>query len=107
MWAVLGQAIGIEDAFNVALQPSLPAAKLFYERFYKMYVIPNIFHLTKESKILVEMLLDAGASLPPNNFLGKDLILIILLQDFLGIQTPKMQELLSTSSIQKLDWWRT
>ncbi|CAG7721164.1 unnamed protein product, partial [Allacma fusca] len=32
MWAVLGQAIGIEDAFNVALQPSLPAAKLFYER---------------------------------------------------------------------------
>lgn len=56
MWAVFGYAIGIEDQFNVALQPSLAAAKEYYQEMMKRFLYPSLFWMTKnpDAQLLYE-----------------------------------------------------
>jgi hypothetical protein len=54
MWAVLGYAMGMEDEYNIAIQPSLAATKKYYNEMYRQYLMPSLFDLRDDGKTLTE-----------------------------------------------------
>lgn len=40
LWAVLGYSFGIEDHYNVALQPSLETTREYYREYYDQFLLP-------------------------------------------------------------------
>jgi len=62
LFAVLGYALGIQDEYNVALQPSLEKQKKFSREILYHYFIPALFNSTKSSKMLVETIADSLAA---------------------------------------------
>lgn len=53
LWAVLGYAIGIDDNFNVALQPDLTTAKKVYKEMFETFNIPNLFNMDRNTIALI------------------------------------------------------
>lgn len=54
LWAVLGYALGIDDEYNIALQPDLKTTKEHYQRIYEEWYLPALFNLHFHSKVLME-----------------------------------------------------
>jgi hypothetical protein len=50
----------MEDEFNVALQPDVPALKEYLEETLQTYYIPALFNLSHGSKVLIEYWLDVS-----------------------------------------------
>lgn len=44
LWAILGYVLGIEDKYNIALQPDLKSVREVYRQIFERYVIPAEFH---------------------------------------------------------------
>ncbi|CAG7730400.1 unnamed protein product, partial [Allacma fusca] len=105
LWAVLGYAFGIEDEFNVALQP-LEDIMEYYLEFFRKIILPGLFSLQIESKILVEVLLNIIDTTTED---GRDssphLTMTIILQDVVGIATSNLESLLSIGDKLRLLGW--
>lgn len=54
LWAVIGYALGIDDEFNVALQPDIKTARAVYKRIYEEFNLPALFHMNKVTKVILE-----------------------------------------------------
>lgn len=52
--AVIGYSLGIDDAYNLALQPNFKELKEYYSKIFKGYIVPGFFHLDKRSKVTLE-----------------------------------------------------
>ncbi|CAG7698768.1 unnamed protein product [Allacma fusca] len=97
LWAVLGYAMGIEDEFNVALHPSLEETHAYYTEYFNKIIIPGLFNIETDSKILVEVLLKIFIQLLPRvSVFTPRLFMTIILTDVIGIETPNVQSLLTT-----------
>jgi hypothetical protein len=57
LWAVLGWALGINDQFNIALQPDFDSQLEYYQSFFDDYYIPNLFNMDEPTKLFVEAML--------------------------------------------------
>lgn len=60
LWAVLGFAVGIEDHYNIALQPSLDELRRYYREYYDEYMLPALFHRDADGKNFMEGLYTVG-----------------------------------------------
>lgn len=60
LWAILGYLLGIDDKYNIALQPNLTAAKQYYEQIFNEYYLPLLFNVEFTTKVLVEALLQVN-----------------------------------------------
>lgn len=60
LWAVLGYAIGIDDKFNIALQPDLQTARRVYKEMFETFNIPNLFNMDEHTVALMEITLKVG-----------------------------------------------
>ncbi|CAG7786492.1 unnamed protein product, partial [Allacma fusca] len=77
LWAVLAFALGIEDEFNIALQPSFEAIVKNYRKIFRTYVLQGFFRLSKQSKILMEIAASVSDEVLPNIFFSFSRNLII------------------------------
>jgi hypothetical protein len=57
LWAIIGYTLGIDDAYNICLQPDLTSARNFFRDILTNYYYPALFNLEKDTKILVEALI--------------------------------------------------
>jgi len=48
LWAVISYAIGIEDQFNIFLQPDMATAKAYYREMHNRYFLPSIFQAAND-----------------------------------------------------------
>ncbi|CAG7717234.1 unnamed protein product, partial [Allacma fusca] len=103
LWAVLGYAMGIEDEFNVALHPSLEETHAYYTEYFNKIILPGLFNIETDSKILVEVLLKTLHQLTPSfNVFSPRLLMAVILEDVIGIETPNVQSLLT--NVEKLSF---
>jgi len=55
LWAVLGYGLGIQDDYNIALQPNLTATRQYYQNLLNTYFLPMLFNSNQNStKVLGE-----------------------------------------------------
>jgi len=90
MFAVYGHALGIEDEFNIALQPNLQILTEYLEEIFQSYFISSLFNLSYGSKVLLEAFLQAA----PQVFTGTDPETIFrqCLKQLLHIPTPNLDK---------------
>ncbi|CAG7732560.1 unnamed protein product [Allacma fusca] len=107
LWAVIGHALGMEEPFNIALQPDLDSIKHNYQEMFNTYILPNFFNLEKESKVLMEMLLSvSGETLPSGIYSFSPTILMnLILTELMGIAAPRTMGLLTFEEQQRLGSW--
>jgi hypothetical protein len=117
LWAFFGKAIGVQDEYNLCLQPDLASARAYLRTFIDDHLVPTLFDLSYESKVMFEALFKGL-----NNAFGKmqneriselpnlgPFFLLRLLEDGLGIPCPSMRgalrsgEKLVTSSFQLIN----
>ncbi|CAG7823486.1 unnamed protein product [Allacma fusca] len=97
LWAVLGYALGIEDEYNVALHPSLKEIHAYYTEFFNKIILPGLFSIQSDSKILVEVLLQIlHKNTPTYDAVNPRLFMTFILADVVGVKTSNMESLLTT-----------
>jgi hypothetical protein len=100
LWAVLGYAVGIDDKYNVALQPDLAATRAHYQKIFEQYYLPGMFNLDFHAKILLEAQLNGFRQLQP--ILTPKTLLLRLLKDIADIPAPNMAKVLSPEDHAKM-----
>lgn len=55
LWAVIGYAMGIDDQYNIALQPDLATAQAFYNKIFETFSLPGYFFMNRDFKMLAEL----------------------------------------------------
>ncbi|CAG7721558.1 unnamed protein product, partial [Allacma fusca] len=97
VWAVLGYALGIEDEYNVALHPSLEKTEAYYLEYFNKIILPGLFNIQTDSKLLVEVLLEiVRKSSSSFEIFSPRLVMTAILAHVVGVETPNMESLLST-----------
>ncbi len=54
LWAFYGKAIGVQDEYNLCLQPDLASARAYLRKLIDEHLVPTLFHLTYETKVMFE-----------------------------------------------------
>lgn len=47
-------ALGIDDQYNVMLQPDLASAKVYYNKIFDNIIIPGLFSFTKQTRLMMD-----------------------------------------------------
>ncbi|XP_035707720.1 uncharacterized protein LOC118435572 [Folsomia candida] len=95
LWAVLGNGLGIEDRYNVGLQPSLSAAKKHYQDIFNIYFLPTLFQAKPDGQRMLEHFYRGFV----RNLLGQTgdsiisvhQILLLSIEDTIGIPCPRVK----------------
>jgi hypothetical protein len=61
LWAFYGKAIGVQDEYNLCLQPDLASARAYLRTFIDDHLVPTLFDLSYESKVMFEALFKVRA----------------------------------------------
>lgn len=56
--AVIGYTFGLDDKFNLALQPEFESLKEYYWKFFNRTILPSLFKINKRTKVTIENILE-------------------------------------------------
>ncbi|XP_021952787.1 uncharacterized protein LOC110849661 isoform X2 [Folsomia candida] len=57
--AVIGYTFGLDDKYNLALQPDLESLRTYYAKIFRGYIVPGFFHVHKKTKVTIENIMKA------------------------------------------------
>lgn len=77
--AVIGYTFGLDDKYNVAIQPNMSSLREYYSKIYDGMVIPSLFHINKKTKVTVENILVVSEWQKIGRYNFQNLILISFL----------------------------
>ncbi|OXA46335.1 hypothetical protein Fcan01_18576 [Folsomia candida] len=100
LWAVLGHALGIEDEYNIALQPDLKTTKEYYQHIYENWYLPQFFNLDFHTKVLMEAQLQGFEKI--DDILTPRTLLLRILRDIVKIPVPNMTRELTPKDHHKM-----
>jgi len=92
--------LGIDDEYNIALQPDLKSTKEYYQHIYDNWYLPQLFNLDFHTKVLMEAQLK-GFEKIEDLFTPRTLLLRIL-RDVVSIPVPNMTRELSPKDHAKM-----
>lgn len=60
LWAVIGYGLGIDDQWNVMLQPDLNTARNYYQQMFDELILPGLFHFDTQTKYMMDNVFKVG-----------------------------------------------
>ncbi|XP_035700380.1 uncharacterized protein LOC118432988 [Folsomia candida] len=98
LFAVLAYGIGIDDKYNVFLQPDLESARIYYRKMHEQIIIPSLFTFDKQTRLMMDNVFK-GLSTVTGGILSPTLLVHRFVHNFLNQPAPRLQALMKPREI--------
>ncbi|OXA39510.1 hypothetical protein Fcan01_25723 [Folsomia candida] len=93
-FAAIGYGLGIDEKYNIFLQPDLKSARIYYRKIHEQVIIPSLFNFDKQTKLMMDNILK-GLSTLTSGILSPPFMMHRFLHNFLNQPAPRLQALMS------------
>ncbi|OXA39514.1 hypothetical protein Fcan01_25727 [Folsomia candida] len=92
-FAAVGYGLGIDDKYNVFLQPDLESARIYYKKIHEQIIIPSLFTFDKQTRLMMDNFFN-GLSTVSGGILSPTFLLHRLLHNLLNQPAPRLRALM-------------
>jgi hypothetical protein len=94
LFASAAYGLGIDDKWNVMLQPDLESAKAYYTEIFNNHVLPTLFKFDHPTRLIMDNVFK-GLGLLTAGLVTPELLLYKFLETFLQVEANNVKRLLS------------